>query len=659
MKKRMSYCKKHKAFSVAEMLVVMLILAIVILAMTPVAVKRVKKEPANPDHGSFECFYDGGTLRQRTRNEQGTIISQSSGGTACSFAPKRGVMFLTVNAIGGGSPGAGMLVDFANLPRGTLVSGSTSGQPGVNYVNDFYKHNGLLINTDSSNNVNYSAMPLYSDTDANNPRSWLINNGVTLKGILTSDAGDLNTGGFMYVIHNTFNPCISYNNPYGCNTALANKCNSMTAPDFTSISEGSYDTDCFTPRVMSGVNPKEGSRAMIVQTLMNGNSIVSAGEGQPELALGAVGCKVNKGGSGCYNHTPYSCSPAYGSFSNYGSGNCPNTYRSIGGGYLPEKQTNTCATLSCLSGFEVSYSNCDANLQHIPASAGTYPCTPSWIINNGPGAGQLKRHQHVWGRLVIGRQELRKGVNFYAHSGNPGEYRTIYISKLKGSIKLVPGAPSFYESAPATKEYKMGNDTRLCYPAAGDVDCTSPSSTMLLKARGGKKTEFYNATSNPAKAGDTFILGNLFTLKDPGTNHVIAHNTTTDGDVDDTSGYDNEYGTYFKTKESSFVYPIPDSTNAIPETVGQGGGGAYTVHRLTSKSNVYELWRVAFGSTYSGGSYQYYNKKTNAGGGATIANAPYTCTSSDYSISGNPEGDPKRSYCYGGSGGGGAIVISW
>ena len=46
------------AFSMAEMLVVMLILAIVIISMTPVAVKRVKKDAVNPEHGSFECFYE-------------------------------------------------------------------------------------------------------------------------------------------------------------------------------------------------------------------------------------------------------------------------------------------------------------------------------------------------------------------------------------------------------------------------------------------------------------------------------------------------------------------------------------------------------------------------------------------------------------------------
>ena len=65
----------------AEMLVVMLILAIVIISMTPVAVKRVKKDAVNPEHGSFECFYEHSdtpgkyNLRQRMRNDVGKIVS--------------------------------------------------------------------------------------------------------------------------------------------------------------------------------------------------------------------------------------------------------------------------------------------------------------------------------------------------------------------------------------------------------------------------------------------------------------------------------------------------------------------------------------------------------------------------------------------------------
>ena len=100
-----------KAFSMAEMLVVMLVLAIVIISMTPLAVKRIKKEAVNPDHGSFECYYDkhpvtgDDVIVQRTRNADGEQVGGPQYlpvGSSCLFTPRRGAMFFTINAVGGG-----------------------------------------------------------------------------------------------------------------------------------------------------------------------------------------------------------------------------------------------------------------------------------------------------------------------------------------------------------------------------------------------------------------------------------------------------------------------------------------------------------------------------------------------------------------------------
>ncbi len=625
MKKFMSYSKKNKAFSVAEMLIVMLILSIVIISMTPIAVRRVVKNPANPDHGSFECYWDGGRLRQVTRNESGEIISNTlhaAGTKSCTFTPARGAMFFTVNAVGGGSPGAGVTAAFNELPAGHYDSSlGLYGDKGVDYVNDFFKHNGLIINTDSNNTVNYDEMPLYSASDSNNPRNWLKSYGVPMRGILTSNAGDLTSGGFMYVIHNTGVP----GHP---------ECDSMSTPDFASLTEGSYNSHCFTYRVMAGRNPANGSRAMFGQTVTHGMSIKSHGEGTPKLALGNAGCIVNDGGSGCY--VGYGCYPSAGTISNYGSGiNCPSSYRNVGGGYLPEKKTNTTASLAGVSGFEVAYSSCDSALNCIPASSCALgSCTPSWIIDVD-NTSQLKRHQLTWGRYIVAYQQLRKGVNFYAQAGNPGEYRAIYVSKLDGSIKLVPGEGVAFNAAGAINSGQVGNDTKLCYPAAGDVNCTSAASRMLLTAKGGKKPV--------TKANETFILGRLFTLNDAATPGVIAYDTP-DGDPSA-----EQYGHYFKGKDSGFVYPIPDTTHPIPDTVGQGGSGSYTIHRLSSKSNIYKLWMASLTSAGK-------SERSNAGGAAKLANGSYTCQSDGVSRSGT---NTPAHRCFAGSGQGGAVVITW
>lgn len=58
-----------KAFSLAEMLLVLLILSFLIVSLAPIAYKKIPKKTDRLPHGRFECYYDGEKLMQYTADE--------------------------------------------------------------------------------------------------------------------------------------------------------------------------------------------------------------------------------------------------------------------------------------------------------------------------------------------------------------------------------------------------------------------------------------------------------------------------------------------------------------------------------------------------------------------------------------------------------------
>ena len=57
------------AFSLAEMLLVLLILSFLIVSLAPIAYKKIPKKTDRLPHGRFECYYDGEKLMQYTADE--------------------------------------------------------------------------------------------------------------------------------------------------------------------------------------------------------------------------------------------------------------------------------------------------------------------------------------------------------------------------------------------------------------------------------------------------------------------------------------------------------------------------------------------------------------------------------------------------------------
>lgn len=636
---------RQSAFSMAEMLVVMLVLAIVIIAMTPMRVKRIIKNPVTPDHGSFECYYgkDPNThedkLIQRTRDANGELLGApvyKDVGSSCTFTPKRGAMFFTINAVGGGSPGTGIKSVFEQLPEGLGGSGSSSSanKAGVNYKNDFTKFNSLYYDVfDKDTTVNFATV-MGSDSGSN-PRVWLRDNGFKVRAILASNGGTLTDATGAAYLSITSNTGVS-----GCSHAH---------PNFkdTTFTGSEWKSKCFTYHLYPGVNPAPGLRLLTnTFTVKDGNHIRAfSNGGAPQFSAGVDGCQVSMGGNGCYNHL-WPCSPAQGKYSKYNSSNC--RYADTTDGYPYQKYTANVVSSSALTPFEPvpTSGDCDVN-----QTSTTGECSPQYITKDSDVTD--REPLFVFGQFGLIFKELSKGINFYAQAGQPGEYRTLYVSRFKKSVRITPGAPKDPSTSGSSNNSLPGNDTIICYPGKDNTCSTAGDNgaVQLLRAAGGKR-----AVSNTQ---ETFILGNLFNLPE-GVGQVIAYDTANgvQGDTydsvenpDDLSANSYEYGNYFLPQSSGFIYPIANPQDAIPDSIGQGGHGAYTIYRRSGKSDRYEMRWANFSS-----SSNYQTQKTNTSGSDSINANKYVCRSNGKSLTGS---DAAAHRCEAGRGEGGAVVISW
>ena len=637
--------------------------------MTPIAVKRIKKETVNPDHGGFECYYDKegkqDVLVERLLNANGEQVYKrkyypSKGGqNYCSFLPKRGAMFYTVNAVGGGSPGSGVTSVFKGLPQGYGGEGD-SDKAGVNYINEFTKFKSLIVDIgdsigkgpDADTTIDFSNVIGSTTTDS--PRKWLNDMGVYLRAVLLSRGGTIITDrkdpGAAYVtkIKNTSAgpECASYSPNFGSHT--------WNSPEWVN--------KCFTSHLYFGENPQKGSALRTkILTLKQGSSLKAHANyagGGPQFSAGSVGCQLTKGSDGCYPHL-YPCPRKEGEALGYDGKNCnysaydssDNNVFKKGQGYNMEARTITSLGDTAVIQVGVQYSGeCDAEQK-----SSTGACNPPLYVKDDtlskPSENSLL---YLFGRFVLAWQRLSKGVNFYAQSGNPGEYRTLYVSKFKSSLTIIPGPP---------RDAKLDGDnsvpgypTVVCYDGKDKTHkCNYDGGAIkLLKVAGGKQ-----AVSNDV---DTFIIGNLFNLP-PGAGHIVAYDTKNGvqyssgesedlDESDDMSAKRNEYGEYFMAKSSNFVYPIPklDSTEKpFPSDVGQGGHGAYTIFRKPGITDSYSMYWSDFASKSA-------KNKNNSGSVGGIIGASYTCRSSDFSVSGK---NANAHRCYPGRGKGGAVVITW
>ena len=98
---------EKNAFSLAEMLLVLLIMSFLSMAIAPFVTKKVKKDTYRQPHGRFECFWLNDRLIQYNVLETGA--GQQEDRTAqgyCEFEPVERAAFYLVQGVGAGGGGA-------------------------------------------------------------------------------------------------------------------------------------------------------------------------------------------------------------------------------------------------------------------------------------------------------------------------------------------------------------------------------------------------------------------------------------------------------------------------------------------------------------------------------------------------------------------------
>ncbi|MBQ3102550.1 hypothetical protein IJC60_06065 [bacterium] len=104
-------CRKYKAFTLIELMTTTLIMAIIICAAIPFAMKKDIQKRAVAGHiGLFECYYDSsGRLMQHIRTKDGEETRTAASGGKCVFNPNanyaKGAKNFQIVAIGGGGAG--------------------------------------------------------------------------------------------------------------------------------------------------------------------------------------------------------------------------------------------------------------------------------------------------------------------------------------------------------------------------------------------------------------------------------------------------------------------------------------------------------------------------------------------------------------------------
>lgn len=131
------------AFSLAEMLLVLLILSFLIVSLAPIAYKKIPKKTDRLPHGRFECYYDGEKLMQYTADEiYGETTPKEV--TKCEFTPPVKASFFIIQAIGGGAGGTYITED-PNSTTPIYESGTIKSPTTSNSLSGTYTQSNCII----------------------------------------------------------------------------------------------------------------------------------------------------------------------------------------------------------------------------------------------------------------------------------------------------------------------------------------------------------------------------------------------------------------------------------------------------------------------------------------------------------------------------------
>lgn len=98
--------KKLKAFSLVELMMILLVASLIVAAVAPVVTKKHFKLPSLVNHGAYMCYYKDGQLREAKwagKFQQQALFDRAT--ENCVFTPPKKAAYFQISAIGGGGGG--------------------------------------------------------------------------------------------------------------------------------------------------------------------------------------------------------------------------------------------------------------------------------------------------------------------------------------------------------------------------------------------------------------------------------------------------------------------------------------------------------------------------------------------------------------------------
>ena len=180
MVKRMN---KKSGFSLAEALVSMLVVSVFFMAASKIITTKPKKELEQSKHGYFECYVEGGALKQkRSDGSFGATPATVATGQPCRFTPPGGVAFFVIYALN----------TKENVGRGFYVSQESqfNSEDGNEEVTiDRTELSRFQDYMDETGNINTSIYPLVNFFESSYPSSSIYHLLKTDQGVITNYAG--------------------------------------------------------------------------------------------------------------------------------------------------------------------------------------------------------------------------------------------------------------------------------------------------------------------------------------------------------------------------------------------------------------------------------------------------------------------------------------
>lgn len=102
----MAFKHKKRAFSLVELMMLLLVSSLIIAALVPVVTKKHFRLPSVVVHGAYMCYYKNGELYEAKwsgKNQQNVVYDRPT--DQCVFSPPQKAAYFQISAIGGGGGG--------------------------------------------------------------------------------------------------------------------------------------------------------------------------------------------------------------------------------------------------------------------------------------------------------------------------------------------------------------------------------------------------------------------------------------------------------------------------------------------------------------------------------------------------------------------------